>query len=122
MRECRIGGEHTIVDWYMFCREVCVHKGRRVEVVRVFGGIDRRTRECFLVPVEDRSAEMLIPIIKKWIKPGTKVMSDVGAGQGYSPIHQISCNSASKLHKLARHIYIGCLDKGNGIEVTLIKH
>ena len=34
------------------------NKGRRVEGVWVFGGIDRRTRECFLVPVEDMSAEM----------------------------------------------------------------
>ena len=93
MRECRIGGEHTIVDWYMFCREVCVqvlekesvqiggpgeiveideskfgkckyNKGRRVEDIWVFGGIDRRTRECFLVPVEDRSCETLIPILR----------------------------------------------------------
>ena len=105
MRECRIGGEHTIVDWYNFCREVCVdvlqresvqiggpgeivevdeskfgkrkfNRGRRVDGVWVFGGIDRRTNECFLVPVEDRSAATLIPIIKKWVKPGTKIMSD----------------------------------------------
>ena len=83
-----------IVNWYMFCREVCVqvlekesvqiggpgeiveiyeskfgkrkyNKEKRVEGVWVFSGIDRRTRECFLVPVEDRSAETLIPIIKK---------------------------------------------------------
>ncbi len=105
MRECGIVGEHTIVDWYSFCREVCVevlqgesvpiggpgeiveideskfgkrkyNRGRRVDGVWVFGGIDRRTRECFLVPVENRKAETLIPLIKKWIKPGTKIMSD----------------------------------------------
>ena len=33
------------------------HKGRRVDGVWVFGGIDRRPRECFLIPVEDRTAE-----------------------------------------------------------------
>lgn len=79
------------IDWYNFCREVCevilveestpiggpgkvveveeskfgYNRVRRVEGVWVLGGIDSRTRECFLVPVKDRSADTLIPIIKK---------------------------------------------------------
>ena len=111
MREVKIGGEHTIVDWFNFCREVAVevmqkesvqiggvgevveideskfgkrkfNKGRRVDGVWVFGGICRRTRDCFLVPVEDRTASTLIPLIKKWIKPGTKVISDCWKAYG----------------------------------------
>jgi len=44
-----------------------------VEGVWVFGGIERDSNppKCFFVPVQDRSAAMLIPIIKQWIKPGT---------------------------------------------------
>ena len=77
----------TIVDWCNFAREVCVsvletdskpiggpgtiseideskfgkrkyHRGRRVDGVWVFGGID--IGNCFMVTVEDRSAATLI--------------------------------------------------------------
>ena len=105
MRECRMGSCSTIVDWCSFAREVCAtilevesqpiggvgkiveideskfgkrkyHRGRRVDGVWVFGGIERESRRCFMVSVEDRTAATLIPIIKQYILPGTKVMSD----------------------------------------------
>ena len=106
MRECHLGSNTTIVDWCNFAREVCVsvletdskpiggpgtiveideskfgrrkyHRGRRVDGVWVFGGIERGDRgNCFMVTVEDRSAATLIPIIKKYILPGSKIMSD----------------------------------------------
>ena len=38
------------------------HRGRRVDGVRVFGGIERESR-CFMVSVEDRTVATLIPII-----------------------------------------------------------
>ena len=104
-RELRIGCEETLVDWYNLCREVCsevlikedaqiggtgkiveideskfgkrkYHKGRRKDGVWVFGGIERDTKNCFLVSVEDRSADTLIPIIKKHVLPGTTIISD----------------------------------------------
>ena len=104
MHECAIA-PHTVVYWFYFCREVCAiileeestqiggpgevvevdeskfgkrkyNRGRRVDGVWVFGGIDRRTRQCFLVPVKDRKAETLIPIIERYIKPGTKIITD----------------------------------------------
>jgi len=45
---------------------------------RVFGGIERDSNpsKTFFVPVSDRSAATLIPIIKRWILPGTTVLSD----------------------------------------------
>ena len=46
------------------------HRGRRVDGVWVFGGIERESR-CFMVSVEDRTAATLIPIIKQYILPGT---------------------------------------------------
>lgn len=33
-------------------------------------------KKTSLVPVEDRTKETLIPIIKQWIKPGTLIVSD----------------------------------------------
>ena len=54
------------------------NKGKRVDGVWVFGGVERDSNpvKCFFVTVDDRSANTLIPIIKDWIKPGTTVHSD----------------------------------------------
>jgi len=99
--------KRTMVDFYNFLREVCsvilqehsepiggpgkiveideskfgkrkYNKGRRVDGVWVFGGIERDSDppKTFFVPVSDRSAATLIPIIKRWILPGTTVLSD----------------------------------------------
>lgn len=40
----------------------------------VFGGIERGTNRCFLIPVERR--DTLLKIIEEWILPGTTVISD----------------------------------------------
>ena len=42
----------------------------------MFGGIERGMGRCFMVPVADRKAETLIALIKKWIEPGTTIVSD----------------------------------------------
>ena len=90
-----IGSNKSIVDWYNFCREVCTvvleresmqiggqniiveideakfgkrkfHRGKHVDGTWVFGGIKRENNQnLFLVPVEDRSAETLVPLIQK---------------------------------------------------------
>ena len=103
--ELKIGSSHTAVDWYNFAREVCVdiletnseqiggpgeiieideskfgkrkyHRGKRVEGVWVFGGIERSSKKYFMQCVTDRSAATLIPIIIWHVKPGTTIMSD----------------------------------------------
>ena len=95
----------TITDWSSFCREVvfdCMiirkvqlggyghtveideskfgrrkyHRGHRVEGQWVFGGYERETGNVFMVPVENRSADTLLAIIKEWIKPGSTIISD----------------------------------------------
>lgn len=97
----------TVIDFYNFCREVCVvilenhsepiggpgriveideskfgkrkfNRGKKVDGVWVFGGIERDSDppRCFFESVTDRSAETLIPIIKRWILPGTTIYSD----------------------------------------------
>ena len=95
----------TLIDWYNFCRDVCLeilladnrkiggqghiveidesqsrknkyHKGRLVDGVGVFRGIDRTTRETFFKTVEDWSAETLLPIILENVHPDMTIISD----------------------------------------------
>lgn len=102
--ECGIS-DKTAIDWSSFCREVVVQHivenrhaiggiGRTVEIDEskfgrrkynrghhvdgqwVFGGIQRDTGDCFLVPVDRRDKETLLPIIRDCILPGTTVISD----------------------------------------------
>ncbi|KAK9744526.1 ISXO2-like transposase domain [Popillia japonica] len=107
--------QRTAVDWASFCREVCLeffmykptklggpgivveideskfgrrkyHKGHRIEGQWVFGGFERGTGRVFMVPVEQRDAGTLLPIIKQWIKPGTTIISD--CWKAYDVLHQ----------------------------------
>jgi hypothetical protein len=48
-------------------------------VIHIVGGVERNTGRCFLVVVEKRNAETLIPLLKKFILPGTTVLSDCWA-------------------------------------------
>ena len=95
----------TAVDWDSFCREICeitllengeklggsgkivqideskfrkrkYHRGHHVEGQWVLGGIESDSRKCFMVAVEKRDEATLLPIIKKWIDPGTTITSD----------------------------------------------
>ena len=51
------------------------HQGHHVEGQWVFGGTEQDSRKCFLVTVERRDEETLLPIIQKWIAPGTIIVS-----------------------------------------------
>lgn len=42
-----------------------------------FGGIERGSGRCFIVPVEYRNADTLLPIIQKHVMPGTTIISDL---------------------------------------------
>ena len=86
---------HTSVDWYHFHREICeevvinrsepiggvgkrvqideskfgkrkYNKGHRVEGQWVFGGIEEGSQKQFMVPVERRNAETLLPLIARY--------------------------------------------------------
>ena len=98
-------GSSTAVDWDMFCREVCeivivdegvpiggpgrrvqideskigkrkYHRGHYVDEQWVFGGIDEDSRDSFIFCVDKRDQDTLLPIIKRWILPGTTIISD----------------------------------------------
>ena len=95
----------TVVDWYHFLRGVCAQyfldnpitiggTGKVVEIDEskfgkrkynrgryrdghwVFGGVERGSNDVFMVEVSDRSAATLLPIIQRFITPGTTVISD----------------------------------------------
>jgi len=51
------------------------NRGKRVDGVWVFGDVERDSKRCF-VTVTDRSAATLVPIIKRWLLPGTTVLSN----------------------------------------------
>ena len=73
----KIGGEGKTVeiDESKFGKRK-FHKGRRVDGVWVFGGIERETKLCFFQTVENRTADTLVSIIKDNILPGTTIISD----------------------------------------------
>lgn len=97
--------EHTFVDWRSFLREVCAlkimsenvrlggpghevqideslfarrkyHVGRYVKEQWIFGAIDCVTKDCILVPVNQRDQNTLLPIIAHYILPGSRIVSD----------------------------------------------
>lgn len=97
--------DKTTCDWASFCREVLVewclkregaiggegkiveideskfgkrkhNVGRLVEGQWVFGGVCRQTRQCFMVPVNQRDSQTLLNVIKEKILPGTTIISD----------------------------------------------
>ncbi|KAJ4425773.1 hypothetical protein ANN_27396 [Periplaneta americana] len=96
----------TVTDWYSFCREICIGtllnrpqtqiggsghvveidesklakrmytRGNHVEGHWVIGGVDRETKECFLVTVEDRTRGTLLGVLRDNVLPGTTICSD----------------------------------------------
>jgi hypothetical protein len=97
--------DHTVADWGMFCRKTMLEflegssekiggpskiveideskigrrKYNRVHPIQgqwMYGGVERGSGRTFLVAVPDRTADTLTAIIREWIEPGTKVISD----------------------------------------------
>lgn len=52
------------------------HRGHHVEGPWVFGGIESDSRKSFLKLVDKRDEQTLLPIIQKWSKLGTTIISD----------------------------------------------
>ena len=73
----KIGGEGKVVqiDESKFGKRK-YRRGHHVEGQWVFGGIENDSRKCFLIAVEKRDEATLLPIIEKWIEPGTVIISD----------------------------------------------
>ena len=53
------------------------HRGHKVEGQWVFGGRKKYNKhKIFMIPVHNRKATTLLPLIKKWIAPGSIIHSD----------------------------------------------
>ncbi|XP_011302184.1 uncharacterized protein [Fopius arisanus] len=106
---------NTVVDWSNYVREVLIDwceehsvllggSGKIVEIVETnvghrkynrgavaeekwfFGAFERDSKSHAVKVVEDRSPDTLLDIIKKWIRPGTTIISD----------HSKSCHEMSQ--------------------------
>jgi hypothetical protein len=80
LQNCQpIGGPGVIVeiDEAKFGKRK-YNKGAYREGMWVLGGVDRNTGNCFLVPCPGnrRTAAVLLPIIERWVLPGTIIYSD----------------------------------------------
>jgi hypothetical protein len=78
--ENRIGGIDHVVEideFHLYTPKD--HKGREPakKALWGFGGIDINTRDAFVVPVFERNKEVLLPLIRKFIHPGTTIYSDM---------------------------------------------
>lgn len=80
----QIGGPGTIVE----IDETCLskrkyHQGRLMRPNQwMFGGIQRGTRRTFMTLVDRRDAATLLPIIQRFILPGTEIHSDLWRAYG----------------------------------------
>ena len=52
------------------------NRGHHVEGQWVFGGVDRATGSCFMACVERRNEDTLLPLIQKYIRPQSIIISD----------------------------------------------
>ena len=77
-----LGGVGTVVevDEAKFGKRK-FNRGRRVDGIWVFGAIERGSlpAKCVLIPVQDRTEESLLSEIRKFILPGTTIISDCWA-------------------------------------------
>ena len=102
---CRISSWSTVVDWQNFIRNICAmclidhpvqlggrgltveideskfmhrkyHRGHYRDGHWVLGMIERETNNCVMIPVEDRSAATLLPLIREHVRPGTRIITD----------------------------------------------
>ena len=145
MHELEIGLPSTIVDWKNFCRDKCAqyfinnpmriggsghiveidescfgkrkyNRGRMIQEQQwVFGSIDREYRECFMVSVDRRDAQTLLPIINQFILPGTTILSD--EWRAYTSLR----NNPDFIHRAVNHS-INFVDPNTGAHTQNIEN
>ena len=96
-----IGGPDVIVEIdETFFVKAKYNRGRQLRQIWLFGGIERVSKRKFIVPLhqegQDRSARTLIPLIKKYIRPGSVIISD-----GWAAYNSVA--SEGYTHKVVNH-------------------
>lgn len=93
----KIGGKNDIVeiDESKSCKRK-YHKGHQVKGTWIVGGISRRTKRVFMIPVKVRDSETLTSVIKKHVLPGTTVYTDCWKGYNKLKLNRY-------IHKTVNH-------------------
>ena len=97
----RLGGEGKTVQLdEAIIRKRKFNKGRKKEQIWVFGAVEddpTPQRKLFLTIVKNRKASTLIPLIQKYILPGTRIITD--EWKGYIPLSQLGYSHLTVNHK-----------------------
>ena len=73
------------------------YQGHKVEGQWVFGGREKYDKTTtFMVPVHNRKGSTLLPIIQKWIKPGSIIHSD--CWKAYSKLSKLGYTHVTVNH------------------------
>jgi len=75
--------------------------------VWVLGGIERESKRCSFRVMEDKSTATLIPTIKNYYRPGTRILSDCLRAHS-------SLSSEGYLHRAVNHSKIEFKNKETG--------
>jgi IS1 family transposase len=86
------------IDETVYCKRK-YNRGWMQRSQWVFGAIERGTHHCYLEAVSNRRQEVLLPLIEKWILPGSHIMSD-----GWNAYQNIDTLSGGKyMHDVIIH-------------------
>ena len=87
------------IDESLFGRRCKYHHGNPHVGLKVwiFGVVERSSNRLLLFPVDQRDAETLIPIIRKHVRPGSRIFSD--SWGAYGELNQLGYEHFSVSHK-----------------------
>ena len=71
-----VSGNVIEIDESLFGKKRKYHRGTGNQDTWVFGATEKNTRKAFVVVVEKRDRDTLLPIIKQYIAPGSTIFSD----------------------------------------------
>lgn len=94
----KLSGEIEI-DESLFGRKVKHHRGDPNKGLRVwvFGMIERSSNTIIMYPVQDRTANTLLPLIQRHVEPGSTIYSD--GWSAYMDLNSLGYNHFTVIHK-----------------------
>ena len=92
-------GKHVEIDEAKF-RRMKHHRGRARAEEWVLGGVERESGRCFIVPCPNgkRTKAVLLPIIQRWVLPGTTIYTD-----GWKAYQSIPAITGGYSHSWVNH-------------------